>query len=385
MNYTVREFLETAERELGSTGLSLETVYGSIPEWDSLAHLRLTMALERRWNLTIPFAEVPAVTSLWEFYRRLNGLSPKKALAVDFDGVLWDGVIGEDGALALRARTAFQRQLKDLKARGVLLVGLTKNSEADALAGLRAAGGELTADDFVAIAANWEAKAVNLLRIADGLNLSPEAFVFVDDNPVERAEMRALAPSVTVAAFPPCPAAYFPSGVFTAEDAHRTELYREEAERRRFAERTAAADYLEGLEQRLDVHPIRPGEYARVAQLSQKANQYVLKVVRCTESEVRALAEDSERVFLTVRCRDRFGDLGLVGFAAAKAGAVELFTLSCRAGGRRIERALAAELEKAAAEKGVGGLSARFVPSARNAPAAAFAGLFRPLPAGDDF
>lgn len=369
-----QEFLAFAEGELGVPGLSLEATCGSLAQWDSMAQLRLVMALEKRFGLSVPFAEVPIVTSLWEFYRRLNRLSPKKAVAVDFDGVLWSGVVGEDGSFALRPRLDFQRQLKALKQRGVLLVGLTKNSEEDALAGLSRTRGELAAEDFVAIAANWQPKADNLLRIARELNLAPEAFVFVDDNPVERAQMRVMAPEVTVAAFPPRLEAYFPAGATTAEDVRRTELYREEAERRRFAEKVSPSDYLAGLEQHVDVHPIRPDECDRVAQLSQKANQYVAAVRRYSADEVRTMAADPTRTFLTAHCRDRFGDLGLVGFASAKDGVVDAFTLSCRAAGREVERVLAAELRRLAA--GQGTLVLDYRPSARNAPAAAFANLF---------
>jgi len=373
---TERDFLAFAENELGVAGLSFETTYGSIPEWDSMAQLRLVMAFEKRFGVSIPFAEVTTVTSLWEFYRRIYGLSPKKVAAVDFDGVLWEGVIGEEGYYSIKARTDFQRQLKALKSRGVLLVGLTKNSEEDALSGLRLTRGELAAEDFVAIAANWQPKAENLLRIAGELNLSPEAFVFVDDNPVERAQMRVMAPEVTVAEFPPRLEAYFPDGVVTTEDAHRTEQYREEAERRRFAEKVSPADYLNGLDQHIDVHPICPDEFARVAQLSQKANQYVLAIGRYSESYVRAMAEDPERIFLTAHCRDRFGDLGLIGFASAKSEVVDILTLSCRAAGRQIEHALAEVLCKLATAKGQSELSASYVPSVRNAPAATFVDLF---------
>ena len=111
--------------------LSLETTYGSIPEWDSMAQLRIVMEVAAKYGVEIPFAEVTNVTSLWEFWRRINGAPVKKVVAVDLDNTLWDGVVGEDGVEGIRHRVEFQRELKSLKERGVLLVALSKNNFSD--------------------------------------------------------------------------------------------------------------------------------------------------------------------------------------------------------------------------------------------------------------
>ena len=127
------EFLEFAAGifEVPAGTLSLETTYSSIPEWDSIAQLRLVTEVASKFGVEIPFAEVTNVTSLWEFWRRINGASPKKVVAVDLDNTLWDGVVGEDGVENIRPKVAFQRELKALKERGVLLVALSKNNLGD--------------------------------------------------------------------------------------------------------------------------------------------------------------------------------------------------------------------------------------------------------------
>ena len=209
-----RDFLDFAAGVFGVApgGLSLETTLGSIPEWDSMAHLRLVMAVQSEYGVEIPFADVTNVTSLWEFYRRVNGLSPKKVVAVDLDGTLWDGVAGEDGVDAVRPNAAFQSKLKELKDRGVLLVALSKNNFEDVRGLVEAFG------DFVAWRIDWKSKAENLADVAAELNLGVDSFVFVDDNPAERLEMKARLPEVAVAGWPPRLDAYFPKCEPTAED-----------------------------------------------------------------------------------------------------------------------------------------------------------------------
>ena len=111
--------------------MSFETTYSSIPEWDSIAQLRLVTEVAAEFGVEIPFAEVTNVTSLWEFWRRINGGAVKKVIAVDLDNTLWDGVVGEDGVEGIRPRVEFQRELKALKDRGILLVALSKNNFSD--------------------------------------------------------------------------------------------------------------------------------------------------------------------------------------------------------------------------------------------------------------
>ena len=359
--------------------LSLETTFASIPEWDSMAQLRLVMDAAARWGVDVPFADVPDVTSLWELFRRVNALSPKKAVVLDLDGTLWDGVVGEDGVAALRPKTAFLAELKALKERGVLLAACSKNNADDAQAAFDAGLlAPLAADDFVAAKIGWGAKAESVRALSRELNLGLDAFVFVDDSPAERLAMAAALPEVTVASFPPTLAAFFPKGgPVTEEDRRKTEEYREEAERRKFlasdaADATGAADgdgIWAALGAWLDVHPLRPEEVSRVAQLSQKANQFTVCANRYATDAVAALGrgEGGAAVF-AVRAGDRFGDMGLVAFVVVKGGEVVDFTMSCRAAGRGLEARAWAEVVRALRARGVRELRATWRRTGKNEP-----------------
>lgn len=351
--------------------LSLETTYGSVPEWDSMAQLRLVMAIAAEYKVEIPFADVVNVTSLWEFWRRINGGAVKKVVAVDLDNTLWDGVIGEDGLAGIRAKPEFERTLKELKDRGVLLVALSKNNLEEGLKGLGCLE-VLKQDDFIAYRINWECKAENLVSVAEELNLGVDAFVFVDDNPAERLEMSAKIPEVTVADFPPNLAAYFPPREITEEDRHKTEEYRAEAERRRCLAgmrdemREVREEVFRELGVEVEIHPLLDDEVARVAQLSQKSNQFNVCTNRYSQEEIRKLAR--EGLVVTAHAKDKFGDQGLVAYVVVRDAAILDFVMSCRTMGRGIEERVEAEVERLVAAQGVERITACWRSSGRNAP-----------------
>lgn len=379
-----REFIEFAAGILGvpAETLSFETTYQSIPEWDSIAQLRLVTEVAAKFGVEIPFAEVTNVTSLWEFWRRINGGAVKKVVAVDLDNTLWDGVVGEDGVEGIRPKVEFQLELKALKERGVLLVALSKNNFEDVEWMLgdesivsrgssesrcsSASRMVLSRDDFVSWRVNWQPKAENLLEVARELNLSVDAFVFVDDNPVERLEMTVRLPEVTVAEFPPKLEAYFPKRELTDEDRHKTEEYRAEAKRRECLSRLAISDIWQELGIELDVHVMTDDEVARVAQLSQKANQFDVCTNRYSEAEIRELGQTG--LVVTAHAKDRFGDQGLIAFVIVKGDEILDWVMSCRVTGRGIEEKVETEVERLAAARGVSELSATWRDSGKNAP-----------------
>ena len=373
MKVGVKEFLEFAAGIFGvpAETLTPETTYGSIPEWDSMAQLRLVTEIASKYKVEIPFAEVVNVTSLWEFLRRINGGAVKKVIAVDLDNTLWDGVIGEDGLAGIQAKPVFERKLKELKDRGVLLVALSKNNLEDGLKGL-ACLEVLKKDDFITWRINWDCKAENLVQVAEELNLGIDSFVFVDDNPAERLEMSAKIPAVTVAAFPPNLDAYFPPREITEEDRHKTEEYRAEAERRRCLAgmrdemREVREEVFRELGVEVEIHPLREDEVARVAQLSQKANQFNVCTNRHSEDEIRALARKG--LVVTAHAKDRFGDQGLVAYVIVRDAAIVDWVMSCRTMGRGVEERVEAEVERLLAARGVSRLAARWRDSGRNAP-----------------
>lgn len=353
----VKEFLAFVAEEfkVSVSELSLETTYESIPAWDSMAQLRLVMAIQARYGVEIPFSEVTNVNSLWEFWRRINALAVKKVIAVDLDGTLWDGVVGEDGLENIRPKIDFLRELKQLKERGILLTILSKNNLEEALAGI-AGLGVLTIDDFVALRINWQSKAENLSSIAAELNLGIDAFVFVDDNPAERLAMNAAHPEVAIVEEPLCIEAYFPKGEVTAEDRVKTAQYQAEAKRR---------DYLGDLRIWTEVHPLRDDEIARVAQLSQKANQFNVCTHRYSANDLLA---ERDRCIWTLHTGDRFGDQGLVAFVIIEKDEVVDFVMSCRVAGRGIEERFWSAIESELVARGCARILAVWRRTAKNAP-----------------
>ena len=323
---------------------------------------------ERMWRLGAMPWSLTGLRTL----ARLFGV--KKVVAVDLDGTLWDGVLAEDGVDGVCPRLEFQRQLKELKERGVLLVALSKNNAEDVEAIWSDSRMVLRKGDFIAVVASWEPKADNLAKVARELNVGEDAFVFVDDNPAERAEMRAKRPMVAVSDFPPQLAVWFPPRTVTHEDVRKTELYRAEAERKRFGEGKSVGDYLSGLGLWAEMRPLAESDVARVAQLSQKSNQFNPTTHRYTEVEIGSFVGLGDRVFLTVRAGDRFGEQGLVGYVQARisgAGAeIVDFVLSCRVMGRTLEIALEERIERELLARGVVEVRARYEPTAKNAPVA---------------
>ena len=290
----------------------------------------------------------------------------KKVLALDFDGVLWKGVAGE---CEVEPRADFQREVAALARRGVALAALSKNNPADVEAAFAKSGSSLSLDDFAAVRVDWQPKPENLAAVAEELNLGIDSFVFVDDSPAERAEMRAKLPGVCVPPFPPRLEDYFPpAGATTAEDSMRAAGYRAEAERRRFAAGRGLDDYLESLEIHSDIHLIRPDETARVAQLSRRANQFNLSTNRYSDDEASAFVGEDGGFTATMSAGDRFGELGLVAFVRVRGGEIVDWVMSCRAMNRRLEFALEGFVEAEAKRRGLGRLAAAWRRTARNGP-----------------
>ena len=328
-----------------------------------------------------------------EINRLLSSMTSvrKKVLAIDFDNTLWHGVIGEDGIDGVVPYSEFQQRIKDLRKRGVLLVGLSKNNILDVTPIWNDPRMVLGCDDFAAMCIDWDAKATNIVKVAGELNLGLDSFVFVDDNPAEREQMKALHPEVVVPEFPDdeedlprfarrIARLYFPEMRLTDEDRRKTEQYREEAARREFATGLSIGDYLKGLEIWVDVHQIVETEIPRVAQLSQKTNQFNVLTNRYTVNEVRQFAEDETRLIITVRSGDRFGDQGIVAFVHAiiddNDATIVDWVMSCRTMNRRIEFAVEDRLEDILSKRGVTMVHATWRRTLKNEPVAALFDAF---------
>ncbi len=316
--------------------------------------------------------------------------SPAKVIAVDCDNTLWGGVVGEVGLDGIelgedgpgRAYQLFQQQLKRLKERGILLAVVSRNEEADVLEVFeRHPGMVLRPADIATWSVNWRHKSENLRSLAEEMNLGLDSFVFLDDDPAVRAEVAARAPEVHVVPLPSRATGYaealarlwlFDGAQATDVDAARTQMMQEEGRRKR--ESTAAAsidEFLAGLDLRVEMRPPEDTEWARVAQLTQRTNQFNLSLKRRTVEEVRALA--GEEAVLVLKAADRFGDYGLVGVVfvrppdAARSAEIDTLLMSCRALGRGVEDAFLAGMAALAAGQGATTLVAPYVEGKRNA------------------
>ncbi|ORI13515.1 HAD-IIIC family phosphatase [Rhodococcus sp. 1168] len=291
-----------------------------------------------------------------------------KALALDLDGTLWEGVLSEDGiegvnlkhGLTGEAYSTFRRTLRQLASQGVMLAILSKNDEALVRRALiEHPDSDMSEGDFVAIRADWNPKPGNLVAMAADLGIGVESFVFVDDSESERGAMHSALPTLPIVAVDANEPAlhvvsllrdgWFTTSTITAEDTARTTRYRTELQRKTL--RDAAQDvesYLTDLDTRVVVFEPQGVEIARIAQITQRTNQFNLTTLRMDERSVRTWIDDPHRAVVAVECADRFGDHGIVGALfverSEKTTFVRNFALSCRVLARGVETALLAHV-----------------------------------------
>lgn len=348
---------------------------------------------DRQWFWAKEAVCAAAAPELVEEYlailRPLSGRS-YKVCVLDLDNTLWGGVVGESGVSGLRlgppsaegeAFLELQRYLLALRKRGVLLAVCSKNNPEDARAPFEELPDmALGLSDFVAFDAGWDAKPAVLRRLAAELNLGLQSFVFVDDNPAERALMRRENPEVLSIPLPGDPVAYlaaidraraFETLSFTEEDGHRTDHYRAEQKRKALEVSVAALpDYYRSLEMVAKVGSFAAAEQTRVVQLASRSNQFNLTTWRISPGEYSRLCADAQYETRTVRLRDRFGDYGLVMVLVAEARGAVLdilaYFMSCRVIGRTLEELALAEFEMMAQARGCSEIRGTFVPTKKN-------------------
>ena len=334
-------------------------------------------------------AAIPALAfSVASMIKSLFGKN-KKAFALDLDNTLWGGVVGDDGPENLQvgqetpvgqAYSEFQSYLKAHQQLGVILNVISKNDPENALAGLRRPDMTLREEDFILIKANWEPKSQNLLDMAHTLSLLPESFVFVDDNPAEREIVRQQVPGAAVPDIGQRPEdfiraidrmGYFEVTELSGDDAGRTEMYRQNAARSRAeAAFTDYGAYLRSLEMVGEIQPFAPLYFSRIAQLTNKSNQFNLTTRRCTQEEIAAMASDQGYVTLYGKLSDKFGDNGVVSVVAGERQEdrldVLLWLMSCRVLKRDMELAMLDALAARCQALGVGKIRGYYYPTAKN-------------------
>lgn len=389
---------EQINRELRTLNADILGLF--LLDYDALVarHGRTGWHDQRKWlTARMPIAAGHLIHLAQEWLRFLVPLSGRtaKALVVDLDNTLWGGVIGEDGMTGIKLNAeypgagyqAVQRAMLDLSKRGILLAICSKNNPEDAMEALEHHPGMvLRPQHFSAMRINWNDKAQNLREIAAELNIGIDSIVFLDDSPVERANIRASVPEITIIELPPDPLQYagalrdcplFERLAISREDQERTNIYA--AQRERFEAQktfTSKEDFFRFLEQEAEVAPVTQATLSRVSQLTQKTNQFNLTTRRYTEAEIDSLAANPEVQVNSIHVRDRYGDHGIVGVAITRDQGqdceIDTFLLSCRVIGRTVEAALLARIAEQARARGRRRLLGLFFSTRKNAPARDF-------------
>jgi FkbH-like protein len=324
------------------------------------------------------------------------GGQSRKLIVLDLDDTLWGGIVGEVGweQVALgghdpvgEAFVDFQRALRALAARGVLLGIVSKGDETAALEAIRRHPEMvLRPEQFAGWKINWQDKAQNLAELAEELNLGLQSVVFIDDHPAERARVREALPEVLVPEWPDDSMLYrkalmglgcFEAPTVSQEDRQRTQLYVAERQRTELKHRVGSVEeWLATLGLTATFEALNDANLARATQLLNKTNQMNLTTRRMTETELAAWSRQPDRGFWTIRVADRFGDAGLTGLLSverdgATARIVD-FVLSCRVMGRKVEEAMAAVAVRYAQSAGAGAVVAEYRPTAKNQPCLTF-------------
>ena len=319
----------------------------------------------------------------------MNGQS-KKCVILDLDNTVWGGVIGDDGieniqigSLGIgKAFTEFQYWIKKLKNRGIIIAVCSKNTESVAKEPFeKHPDMVLRLDDFAVFMANWENKADNIRQIQSILNIGFDSMVFLDDNPFERNIVRENIPGITVPELPADPADYleylytlnlFETISYSNEDTERTKLYQVEAQRSVLQQKfTNEDEFLESLNMLSLVEPFNKFNTPRVAQLSQRSNQFNLRTIRYTESDIALISNSDNFYTFAFTLEDKFGDNGLICVIVLKAkdketAFIETWLMSCRVLKRGMEQFTLNTIANFAEEKGFKQLEGEYIPTAKN-------------------
>ena len=344
------------------------------------------------WNMYKYAMCVPAIPyTAFQLARIIKSIfgRNKKVLNLDLDNTLWGGVIGDDGPenIEIGQETSlgqtyaeFQDYLKQHKKLGVLLSVNSKNNEETARSGLERADSVLKREDFVAFRANWEPKSHNLYATAEELKLLPESFVFVDDNPAEREIVRQEVPGAAVPEITKVEeyirvldrSGFFEVTNFSEDDLKRNEMYLANEQRNRMQKNFSDyGDYLRSLEMKARIGAFDPAYFSRIAQLTNKSNQFNLTTHRYSQSEIEQIAADPQYLTLCGRLEDKFGDNGVVSIVIGRKEKdvlhIELWLMSCRVLKRGMEYAMMDTLVKQCRDYGIRQIYGYFYPTAKNA------------------
>jgi FkbH-like protein len=313
----------------------------------------------------------------------------KKCLVLDLDNTLWGGVIGEDGMEKIcignetaigEAYSGFQKYLKGLKDRGVMLAVCSKNDPDTALEGLSHPDNILKPEDFLIIKAGWQDKHLSLREISHDLNIGLDSMVFIDDNPAEREIVKAQLPEVLVpdigsdvVFFPEIidRSGYFEQANISGEDLERTKYYVENAHRSdSLSKFKDYNEFLISLEMKAEITDFKPVHLDRIAQLTNKTNQFNLTTRRYSLDEIEAISKDNRYIRLCGKLQDKFGDNGLVSVIIGQIdGAclhIDLWIMSCRVIKRNLEFAMFDNLVDVCKKREIKQIIGTYIPTKKN-------------------
>jgi len=315
----------------------------------------------------------------------------KKCLVLDLDNTLWGGIIGEDGLEGIALGKTYpgnvyrdiQRQIKKYADQGVILAINSKNNEADVKEVFeKHPDVALKWEDFAATRINWNPKTQNFVELADEINIGLDSMVFVDDNPFETQMVAELLPQVEVVQFSENPLEnlkilgaleFFDTLDLTDEDRQKSEQYKAQAKRSRMKqETTSMEDFYRSLEMRVQLRSCDSFAVKRVAQMTQKTNQFNLTTHRYSETDIHQFCESDTHYVYTVSVSDKYGDNGLTGVVICEefgdSWRLNTFLLSCRIIGRRVETAFLSFVVDEARSHGIKTLIGEYLPTTKNTP-----------------
>lgn len=312
----------------------------------------------------------------------------KKFIACDLDNTMWGGIVGDDGVSGIEIGTEtyegqayleFQNYLLELKKMGIVLTVNSKNDEENALEGLNHPSGAVKASDFAVIKANWENKNQNIVEIANELQLGIDSAVFLDDNPTERAIVSETVAGVAVPEIGTVADyikvidrnAYFEPIEISADDIKRSEMYQKNAQRKKLQlEFADYSEFLKSLNMKAEIEEFKDIYLPRIAQLTNKSNQFNLTTRRFTLAEIESIYKEPNHLCLYGKMEDKFGDNGVVaismGHLEEETMFVDLWLMSCRVLKRDMEKAMMDVFVEKAKKMGAKKIVGIYLPTAKN-------------------
>jgi len=379
--------IELAEQFAGNNGIF------QLDASRYFAHIQTPYAHKLYHTAKVPYTMEVFKRAAQDIKSCLQGLQGKarRVLVLDLDDTLWGGVLGDVGLHGIslgghdhvgEAFADFQRQVKALANRGIALAIASKNYEVNALDVFDNHPEMLIRRaDLSAWRINWHDKAQNIVDIAKELNLGLASFVFIDDNPLERARVAEALPEVLVPDWPADPAEYaaaltaltcFNVPAISTEDANRTKMFAAERDRQQLKDSMSHEDWLKTIAMNVAVESLNPGNISRIVQLINKSNQFNARTRRVSEADILAMQNAPEAMIWGFRVSDKYGDSGLTGVISATVASnrchIVDFVMSCRVMGRGVERLMLGVLAECAVQRGATEIVCEFLPTERNLP-----------------